>query len=84
MARVTYFVRRIAKEGKAEEVEETLRLNFSNVREEEGNVVFALDRESGRVLDLRDLGKTLYSSGTLRRSPSQVTRRSWSGIVRAA
>lgn len=44
MSKVTYFVRMIAKEGKAEEVGETLRTNCSNVQQEKGNVVFALHR----------------------------------------
>jgi len=36
----------IAKEGKAEEVGETLRINFSNVQQEKGNVVFVLHRSA--------------------------------------
>ncbi|MBA3474956.1 MAG: antibiotic biosynthesis monooxygenase [Rubrobacter sp.] len=44
MSKVTFFVRMIAKEGKAEEVGETLRINFSNVQQEKGNVVFVLHR----------------------------------------
>jgi quinol monooxygenase YgiN len=36
----------IAKEGKAEEVGETLGINFSNVQQEKGNVVFVLHRSA--------------------------------------
>lgn len=44
MSRVTYFVRMIAREGKAEEVRETLLINYRNILEEPGNVVYALHR----------------------------------------
>ncbi len=46
MSKVTFFVRMIAKEGKAEEVGETLGINFSNVQQEKGNVVFVLHRSA--------------------------------------
>ena len=41
-----------AVEGKAGEVEETLSIDFSNVREEEGNVVSALHRSTENPDDL--------------------------------
>ncbi len=44
MPRVTYFVRMVAKEGKAEEVRETLLTNPAIAGEEPGRVVFALHR----------------------------------------
>jgi quinol monooxygenase YgiN len=43
---VTYSVGMLAVEGKADKVEETVRIDFSNVREEEGNVVSALHRST--------------------------------------
>jgi quinol monooxygenase YgiN len=43
---VTYSVGMLAVEGKADKVQETLRIDFSNVREEEGNVVSALHRST--------------------------------------
>jgi len=46
VSKVTFFVRMIAKEGKAEEVGETLGINFSNVQQEKGNVVFVLHRSA--------------------------------------
>ena len=46
MSKVTYFVRMTAKEGKAEEVAETLGINFRIVQEERGNVVYALHRST--------------------------------------
>ena len=44
MPKVTYFVRMVAKEGKAEEVRETLLTNPAIAGEEPGRVVFALHR----------------------------------------
>jgi len=44
MAEVTYFVRMVAREGKAEEVRETLPTNPAIAGEEPGRVVFALHR----------------------------------------
>jgi quinol monooxygenase YgiN len=44
MPHVTYFVRMVAKEGRAEEVEETLLTNPAIAGEEPGRVVFALHR----------------------------------------
>lgn len=44
MPGVTYFVRMIAKEGKAEEVHETLLTNPAIAGEEPGRIVFALHR----------------------------------------
>lgn len=46
MSRVTYFVRMIAREGKADEVRETLLINYRNIQEERGNVVYALHRST--------------------------------------
>ena len=44
MGSVTYFVRMVAKEGRAEEVRETLLTNPAMAGEEPGRVVFALHR----------------------------------------
>lgn len=44
MSKVTYFVRMVAREGKAEEVRETLLTNPAIAGEEPGRVVFALHR----------------------------------------
>jgi len=44
MPNVTYLVRMVAKEGRAEEVEETLLTNPAIAGEEPGRVVFALHR----------------------------------------
>jgi quinol monooxygenase YgiN len=45
MSRVTYFVRMVAKEGKAEEVQELLLTNPKRIRQgEPGNIVFAVHR----------------------------------------
>lgn len=44
MPRVTYFVRMVAKEGKAEEGRETLLINPAIAGEEEVTIVFALHR----------------------------------------
>lgn len=44
MSKVTYFVRMIAKDGKVEEVRETLITNPAIAGEEPGQVVFALHR----------------------------------------
>jgi len=44
MLAVTYFVRMVAKEGKAEEMRETLQTNPAIAGEEPGRVVFALHR----------------------------------------
>jgi quinol monooxygenase YgiN len=46
MPHVTYFVRMVAKEGRAEEVEETLLTNPAIAGEEPGRVAFALHRSS--------------------------------------
>jgi quinol monooxygenase YgiN len=47
MSRVTYFVRMVAKEGKAEEVRELLLTNVTRIREgETGNLVFAVHRST--------------------------------------
>ncbi len=47
MQRVTYFVRMIAKEGKAEEVQELLLTNVTRIQEgEPGNLVFAVHRST--------------------------------------
>ena len=44
MPQVTYFVRMVAREGKAEEVRENLLTNPAIAGEEPGRVVFALHR----------------------------------------
>ncbi len=45
MSRVTYFVRMVAKEGMAEEVQELLLTNVTRIREgERGNLAFAVHR----------------------------------------
>lgn len=44
MSKVTYFVRMVALEGRAEEVRETLLTNPAIAGEEPGRVVFALHR----------------------------------------
>ena len=45
MSRVTYFVRMVAKEGMAEEVQELLLTNVRRIREgEQGNLAFAVHR----------------------------------------
>lgn len=44
MPKVTYFVRMVAREGKAEEVRETLPTNPAIAGEEPGRVVFALHK----------------------------------------
>ena len=44
MPTVTYFVRMVAREGKAEEVRETILTNPAIAGEEPGRVVFALHR----------------------------------------
>jgi quinol monooxygenase YgiN len=45
MSRVTYFVRMVAKEGKAVEVKELLLTNPQRIRQgEPGNIVFAVHR----------------------------------------
>jgi len=47
MSRVTYFVRMIAKEGKADEVEELLLTNVTRIKKgEEGNLTFAVHRST--------------------------------------
>ena len=47
MPRVTYFVRMIAKDGMAEEVQELLLTNVTRVREgEPGNLAFAVHRST--------------------------------------
>lgn len=46
MSRVTYFVRMNAREGKAEEVRETLLINYRNIREEQGNVAYSPHRST--------------------------------------
>jgi quinol monooxygenase YgiN len=47
MSRVTYFVRMIAKEGKAGVVEELLLTNVERIRQgEEGNLAFAVHRST--------------------------------------
>lgn len=49
VSKVTYFTRMAARENKAEEAEETLRINFSNVQGEDGIVVFVLHRSTGNA-----------------------------------
>ena len=45
MSSVAYFVRMVAKEGMAEEVQELLLTNVTRIREgEQGNLVFAVHR----------------------------------------
>ena len=47
MSPVTYFVRMVAKEGKAEEVQELLLTNVKRIREgERGNLAFAVHRST--------------------------------------
>ena len=47
MSPVTYFVRMIAKEDKAEEVQELLLTNVTRIREgEQGNLAFAVHRST--------------------------------------
>ena len=47
MSRVTYFVRMVAKEGMAEEVQELLLTNVTRIREgEPGNLAFAVHRST--------------------------------------
>jgi quinol monooxygenase YgiN len=47
MSRVTYFVRMVAKEGMAEEVQELLLTNVGRIQEgERGNLAFAVHRST--------------------------------------
>ena len=47
MSRITYFVRMVAKEGRAEEVQELLLTNLTRIREGElGNLAFAVHRST--------------------------------------
>ncbi len=47
MSRVTYFVRMVAKEGMAEEVQELLLTNVRRIQEgEQGNLAFAVHRST--------------------------------------
>jgi len=47
MSRVTYFVRMVAKEGMAEEVQELLLTNVARIQEgEQGNLAFAVHRST--------------------------------------
>ena len=47
MPRVTYFVRMVAKEGKAEEVQELLLTNVTRIEQgEPGNLAFAVHRST--------------------------------------
>ena len=47
MSSVTYFVRMVAKEGMAEEVQELLLTNVTRIREgEQGNLAFAVHRST--------------------------------------
>ena len=47
MSRVAYFVRMVAKEGMAEEVQELLLTNLIRIREgEHGNLAFAVHRST--------------------------------------
>ena len=74
MPRVTYFVRMVAKEGKAEEVQELLLTNVTRIEQgEPGNLAFAVHRSMDNP---NESGSTRLGRAKKRSKLTRVVRNS--------